>query len=264
MSGLYHIMHCLQSILLCAVLFWQRTPAAEVNFPTARDINWSSINFKTIVEWNPKPTNHTYSVEIRDSFSDWVKKCHYTNKIECDVTDIVQNVRNQYDVRIISDIYSEEIITEEFPYAEGPSFTPYEQTIIGKPSIESFDFNKDHTQLTVVVKDPLTPYRSDNNTFKTIRDIFGVDFKYTVFYRKAGSTGKKQESSATNEIVINTEKGESYCFFVRGTVPSRKMNRDSQDSDEKCTSTGNSAVSGFSTSAGFLCLCNLTLLLWLL
>ncbi|XP_063795923.1 tissue factor isoform X2 [Pseudophryne corroboree] len=264
MPGLYQIMHCLQALTLCAVLFWQRIPAQEVNFQTAKDITWSSINFKTIVEWSPKPTNYTYTVEIRDQFSDWKKKCIYTKKTECDVTDVVQNVNYKYDVRIISEIYTQDIIAEEFPYADGPSFSPYEETIIGKPTIESFDFNKEHTKLTVIVKNPLTPYRFPNNTFKSTLDIFKGDFINTVYYRKAGSTGKKEAVSSTNEIVINTEKGESYCFFVRGTVESRKVNRYSQDSNEKCTSSGSNALSGLATSTGFVYLCNLILLLWLL
>ncbi|KAM5147922.1 tissue factor isoform 2-T2 [Mantella aurantiaca] len=266
MAGLILNMSCcFQILLLCAVFCWQRTPAQDFNFPTAQNIAWRSINFKTLVEWDLKPTNYSYTVEIRNPYvGDWKKKCIYTNNTECDVTDLLKNVTVTYDVRIISEIRSEDIVTEEFPYADGQSFNPYEQTIIGRPAFESFGFNEDHTQLKVVVKDPITPYRFDNKSMKTVRDIFGKDFQYTLFYRKAGSTGKKEAHSATNEIVISTSKGEGYCFFVRATILSRRTNRFSQDSDEKCASFEGNAARGFAASTVFLYLCNLILLFWLL
>ncbi|XP_018414711.1 PREDICTED: tissue factor, partial [Nanorana parkeri] len=206
--------------------------------PTAKNIAWNSINFKTIVEWDGKPTDFVYTVEIRNQYvGDWKKKCIYTSNTECDVTDLLQDVNATYDLRITSEMRSEDEVTEEFPYADGPSFNPHDQTIIGKPAFESFNFNEDHTQLKVVVADPITPYKFGNKTSKTVRDIFGNDFQYTLFYRKAGSTGKKEAHSATNEIVISTSKGEGYCFFVRATILSRRTNRYSQDSDEKCASS---------------------------
>ncbi|XP_075689297.1 tissue factor isoform X2 [Rhinoderma darwinii] len=258
-------MRCLQIVLLVAVCCWQRSSAQGVNVPTATDIKWSSINFKTILDWSPKPTNYTYTVLLRSPlFEDWKKKCINTKDTTCDVTNIVQDAQSTYDVRIVSEIKNTEISAEEFPYAEGPTFTPYEQTIIGKPIIQNFTLNKDQNSLTVVVKDIPTPYKYSNNTPITVRDIFQNDFTYTLFYRKASSTGKKQESSATNEIVINTEKGESYCFFVQASVPSRKQNRVSQNSDELCISSDSGAASGFLPSTGVLCLSNLILLYWLL
>ncbi|CAI9561414.1 unnamed protein product [Staurois parvus] len=75
--------------------------------------------------------------------------------------------------------------------------------------------------------------------------MFGEDFQYTLFYRKDGSTGKKEAHSATDEIVISTSKGEGYCFFVRATILSRKTNRYSQDSDEKCASSKGSSEFDF-------------------
>ncbi|KAM9324760.1 tissue factor [Gastrophryne carolinensis] len=235
---------------------------AEANLPTAQNIKWSSYNFKSIVEWTGPATDFTYTVEVRSPFSDWEKKCINTKSTDCDVSDLLQRFNVTHDVRITSE--TEDPTTEEFPYADGPSFNPYDQTIIGKPVIQGFEFNKEHTQLKVTVQDSLTPYRFPNRTLKTIRDIFQDDFKYTVFYRKADSTGRKEASSVTNEIIINASKGESYCFYVRATVPSRKTNRNSQDSDEKCTPSAGTAASGFAAPTVFLYLCNLILLLWLL
>ncbi|XP_072275951.1 tissue factor isoform X2 [Pyxicephalus adspersus] len=266
MAGFMHRMFYLHFlILLCAVFCWQGTPAQEINFPTAKNITWKSTNFKTILEWDGKPTNFTYTVEIRNQFDGiWKRKCNYINKTECDVTDLLKDVNATYDVRIISEVRSDEILTEEFPYADGPSFKPYEQTIIGRPSFESYDFNEGHTQLKIVIKDPISPYRFENKTIKTVRDIFGTDFRYTLFYRKADSTGRKEAYSSTNEIVISTSKGEGYCFFVRATIPSRKTERSSQDSDEKCTSSVGSAARGFAASTVYLYFCSSILLFWLL
>ncbi|XP_053325372.1 tissue factor isoform X2 [Spea bombifrons] len=254
---------CARALLsLCSVLCLAGTSSSEtVNLPKAVDITWSSINFKTILEWNPKPSNYTYTVEVSSPLSNWMKKCQYVNDTECDVTSLLKDVNRTYTARVISEVRATDNI-EEFPYSQSPEFTPYEQTILGKPVIESFDLKKDSGKLHVLIKDALTPYRFGNQSFMTVRDIFKNDFVYTVFYRKASSSGKKQESSPSNEIVVNVEKGESYCFFVKATIPSRKTNRDSQDSDEKCTESGGNNASP--PAAKYLYLCSLILLYWLL
>ncbi|KAM8930587.1 tissue factor [Pelodytes ibericus] len=230
-----HFYLSFQTLLLCSALCLQWTSALDPNkLPTAVDITWSSINFKTILEWKPKPVNYFYTVEVSGTHSNWKKRCKYSSGTECDLTSFMENVHDTYTARVISELPGDEEIHEEYPFSESPPFTPYEQTILGMPVIESFDIKDD--KLHVLVKDPVTPYFS-NGSFKTVGDIFEKDYIYTLFYRKASSTGKKQESSDTNEIVISVEKGESYCFFVRSTVPSRKLNRHSQDSNERCTPT---------------------------
>ncbi|XP_073499329.1 tissue factor isoform X2 [Phyllobates terribilis] len=171
---------------------------------------------------------------------DWKKKCPYIMDTTCDVSDLMRDINSTYEVRIVSEIKSSEILAEEFPYADGPTLLPYLQTRIGRPIIQNYTFDKDHSRLTVVVRDTPTPYRNADNTPITVRDMFKDDFAYTLYYRKASSTGKKSQSSATNEIVINTEKGEGYCFYVQASVPSRTKNRVSQNSEELCTpSNGN-------------------------
>ncbi|KAM3915467.1 tissue factor isoform 2-T2 [Leptodactylus fuscus] len=252
----------LHIVLLVTVFCWQGTSAQGANFPTATKIMWSSINLKNIIDWEPKPTNYTYTVMIRNQyFQDWKKKCIYTKETTCEVTDLMKDVNATYEIRIVSEDKNLDTV-EEPPYAEGPSFTPSDQTIIGKPVIHNFTLNRD--TLTVLVKDTLSPYRYPNNTLIPLRDFFPNNFEYTLFYRKASSTGKKQQSSSTNEIVVKVDKGESYCFFVQALVPSRKQNRVSENSLEMCTSSDGGAASGFLPSTGFLCLSNLILLYWLL
>uniref|UniRef100_A0A803JRF7 Tissue factor n=1 Tax=Xenopus tropicalis TaxID=8364 RepID=A0A803JRF7_XENTR len=196
--------------------------------------------------------------------SDWKRKCIYTTATECDVTDLLENVKDKYTARIISEVQDAEDFTEEAPYTDSPPFSPYQQTIIGKPVIDGYNFSKDHTKLTVIIKDPLTPYRFSNGNFKSIRDIFNNDLTYTVLYRRSSSTGKKQETSNSNEIVIKVDRGESYCFYVQATIPSRSQNRVSQVSDEKCTTASENAASTIGSPSEFIFLCSWILLYWLL
>uniref|UniRef100_A0A8C5QQT9 Tissue factor n=1 Tax=Leptobrachium leishanense TaxID=445787 RepID=A0A8C5QQT9_9ANUR len=256
-------LHLQALTLFCLTLCLQRTAAFDPkDIKTAINITWSSINFKTILEWKPKPENYTYTVEVSGKYTDWEKRCIRSMETECDVTSLLEDVKDTHTARVISDIPVTEDFVEEFPHAESPKFIPYEQTILGKPVIDSFELNKDDGKLNIFIKDAVTPYRFPNGSFKTIRDIFQNDLRYTLFYRKASSTGRKQVSSTTNEIVINAENGESYCFFVRATILSRKANRDSQDSDEKCTPDGHNASRTLLPE--YMTLCTLILIYWLL
>ncbi|XP_068095870.1 tissue factor isoform X2 [Hyperolius riggenbachi] len=263
MAGLYLAMRCIPALFLCAIFCWQRTLSLDVNFPVATDIKVSSTNFKTILEWKGKPTNFTYTVEVRGPGLDWTRKCIYITATECDVSELVKDNGN-YEFRVLSEIQTEDIVTEEFPYADGPTFNPFEQSIIGTPGIENLTFNEDHTQLKVIIKDPVTPYRFANKTLKTVRDLLGNKFKYTVFYTRVGSTGRKEVSTPTNEVVIKTSQGEGYCLYVQAAVLSRKTDIFSHNSHQVCTSSGGSAASGFAASTVFLYLCNMILLYWLL
>ncbi|NP_001088624.1 coagulation factor III (thromboplastin, tissue factor) S homeolog precursor [Xenopus laevis] len=253
-------------LLVCSwLLRGHRTLATETtSIGKAVNVRWSSINGKTIIEWEPKPINYTYTVEVAGEGANWKRKCIHTTATECDVTDLLENVNDTYTARIISEVQDTEDFTEEFPYTDSPPFVPYKQTIIGKPVIESYNFSKDITKLTVIVKDPLTPYRFSNGSFKSVRDIFNNDFEYTVFYRRASSTGKKQETSNSNEIVVNVDQGESYCFYVQATIPSRSQNRDSQVSEEKCTTASKNAASAVGSTSEFIFLCSWMLLCCLL
>lgn len=35
-------------------------------FPKAQNVTWSSVNFKSILTWSPKPTNYSYTVEFSE------------------------------------------------------------------------------------------------------------------------------------------------------------------------------------------------------
>lgn len=58
---------------------------------------------------------------------------------------------------------------------------------LGQPTIKSFKYVG--TKLNVTVQDARTLVRT-NGTFLSLRDVFGNDLSYTLYYWKASSTGK--------------------------------------------------------------------------
>uniref|UniRef100_A0A452IB48 Tissue factor n=1 Tax=Gopherus agassizii TaxID=38772 RepID=A0A452IB48_9SAUR len=200
---------------------------------TAVNITWSSINFKTILQWQPVPTNYVYTVKISGINSNWEKACVHTKETECDVTDKLEKVKDTYTAHIVSEMLSGTEKFEEPPYAISPKFTPYNQTTIGKPGIQTYELTD--SKLKVLVEDPLTPYRFPNKTFKSIREIFKNDLEYTLYYWKDLSTGKKEATTKSNQFEISIDKGENYCFYVQATILSRRENRKSQESNMNCT-----------------------------
>ncbi|XP_027718428.1 tissue factor [Vombatus ursinus] len=200
----------------------------------AHNITWKSIDFKTILEWEPKPANYVYSVEISTRWGDWKKKCFQTNKTECDLTEEMKNVRETYIARILSEKPIKSDGDPEEPlHANAPYFTPYLDTNLGKPRIQSFE--QDDTKLKVTVQDSITSLRHDG-TFQTLRQIFHQDLTYTLYYWKASSTGKKSVNTDTNEFLVEVDKGESYCFNVQAVIPSRRAKQRSPESAIHCTS----------------------------
>ncbi|XP_030062540.1 tissue factor [Microcaecilia unicolor] len=226
-------------LLVASCFSWLPQPASGTSSLTlAANITWSSINFKTILEWQPKPVGYVYTVSIAGKKANWKKKCFQIEGTECDVTDLVQDVNDTYTAHIFSEVLPAEDEVEEPPFSISQPFTPYKQTVIGKPGLQSFQYNKDHTTLQVVIEDPSTPYKHPSGSLKNIREIFKDDLKYTLYYWRASSTGKKQESTNTNEIEIRVDKGENYCFYAQATIPSRKELRNSQESQIVCTGPG--------------------------
>lgn len=56
------------------------------------------------------------------------KTCIHTTKTECDVTNMLKNVRDNYIARIYSEVPEEEDNYNTPPYEVSPSFIPYEQS----------------------------------------------------------------------------------------------------------------------------------------
>ncbi|XP_028608025.1 tissue factor [Grammomys surdaster] len=226
-------------------LLLQVATAAE----KAVDLTWVSTDFKTILEWRPKPTNYSYIVQISDRSRNWKNKCYLTTDTECDLTDeIVKDLTWAYEARVLTvpwrnsthgkeDLYATHGV--EFPSTNAPKFIPYQDTKIGQPMIQEFE--QDGTKLRVTVKDPLTLVRQ-NGTFRTLREVFKKDLSYILTYRKGSSTGRKTNTTETNQFLIDVEKRTSYCFFVQAVISHRKNKEKSPESITVCTEQWKSIV----------------------
>ncbi|VTJ77111.1 Hypothetical predicted protein [Marmota monax] len=203
----------------------------------AYNLTWKSTNFKTILEWEPKPVNYVYTVQISAGTGDWKGKCFYTTDTECDLTDeIVQDVQQTYSARVLSLLPRDLDTTgsaRDPVLQNAPKFIPYLETKLGQPTIQSFE--QVGTKLNVTVQDARTLVRR-NNTFLSLRDVFGKDLSYILYYWKAESTGKKTAKTDTNEFLIDVDKGTDYCFSVQAVIPYRTTNQKSPESLIECTS----------------------------
>lgn len=56
--------------------------------PRADNVNWVSVNFKTILTWTPPPTDFTYTVLYSERDGDWKETadCIRIPDTECDLT----------------------------------------------------------------------------------------------------------------------------------------------------------------------------------
>uniref|UniRef100_A0A8B9B8U5 Tissue factor n=1 Tax=Anser brachyrhynchus TaxID=132585 RepID=A0A8B9B8U5_9AVES len=210
-----------------------RGPAAGT--PGTVNITWSSINFKTILQWQPKPSGYFYTVEIHGQTSDTKKKCTLTTETECDVTDALRNVKETYTAHILSVQSTGMDNFEEPPFASSEKFTPYNQTVLGKPEIQHYTQD---SKLNIVFQDPLTPYMFPNGSFQSIRDIFKHDLEYKLYYWKDQSSGKKDATTKSNTFEISVDNKNNYCFYIQAIIPSRRENRTGQESMVLCTSVG--------------------------
>ncbi|KAG8132668.1 hypothetical protein E2320_010506 [Naja naja] len=216
------------ALLLCAVLALLPSDSGSA-VQTAVNITWSSINFKTLLHWDPKPVGYVYTVEMDGYLLIREKVCIHTDKTECDVTNVIlQNLKDTYTARIYSEIPYDEDNFETSPYEISSEFVPYTQTELGTPTVTYFE-QKDKI-LKVKVADPPTPYRV-NGTLQTIRDIFKNDLEYMLYYWKDQSTGKKSAKTKTNQFAVDIDKGKSYCFYVQANIPSRLNNQKTLDLD---------------------------------
>ncbi|KAM9379220.1 tissue factor [Phaethornis superciliosus] len=223
-------------VLLLSALLWCLAAAGNTELPTAVNITWSSINFKTILQWQPKPSGYFYTVEIHGQTSDTKKKCTLTAKTECDVSDVLRNVQETYTAHILSVMSSGMDNFEEPPFAVSEKFTPYSQTVLGKPEIKNY--TQKGSKLTVVFQDPLTPYTFPNGSFKSVQEFFQHDLEYKLYYWKDQSSGKKEATTKSHEFEVSIDNTKNYCFYIQGIIPSRRENRSGQESMVLCTSVG--------------------------
>ncbi|XP_048031108.1 tissue factor-like [Megalobrama amblycephala] len=210
-------------LILVLVSFFMKDCASDT-FPKAQRVAWSSINFKSMLTWSPKPTNYSYTVEFSELGQDRERTPHCIRSMdtECDLTAELKNLKAYYSADILSEPLrgvSSDLV--EFPHVSSEKFSPYHDTVIGRPEF-TIDVSDDKRKMTLHVKDVPTALFNDRDKRLNIRDVFGDDLLYKVYYRKAKSTGKKEMTSKSSIIeLMDLDKGESYCFNIQAYLPFR-------------------------------------------
>lgn len=218
-------MESLKTVLYLGVCLsaWVKTAADENLAPKAENVHWVSQDFKTILTWTAKESDHTYTVLFSEVNQDWKESrdCIDMMELECDLTNYLKPLDRVY----MADIKTESATTdpdyglEEIPHTISPNFNPYKESNISavKFTVEAVD------QSTVIVNitDPLTSIHQGGKQL-SIRDVLKNDLKYKISYYKSGSTGKRDVISETSVAeVSNLDAGQSYCFMVAAFIPSR-------------------------------------------
>ncbi|XP_051971281.1 tissue factor-like [Xyrauchen texanus] len=217
----------LHMLLFILLVFFMKACVSDT-FPKAQNVAWSSFNFKTMLTWSPKPTNYSYTVEFSEISQDRERSphCIRTMETECDLTTELKNLKSSYNADILSEpmlgVTSEMI---EFPYTTSERFSPYHDTVIGRPEFEIV-ISSDKRIITLFVKDVQTALFKESKERLSIRDIFKDDLQYKVIYRKAKSTGKKEKISKSSVIELtDLDRGVSYCFTVQAYLAFRPQDK---------------------------------------
>ncbi|XP_059199922.1 tissue factor-like [Centropristis striata] len=206
--------------------------------PTADNLKWVSLDFKTILTWTTQPSDYKYTVSYASDDSDWEEgeNCIRVSETECDLTK---------DFRIIDRTYHAQVKTEpattdydydheEFPHTYSTNFNPYKESNI---SAVNFTVKAiDESSVIINITDTLTAIHNSRGKQLSLRDVLRNDLKYKISYYKSGSTGKRDiTSDSLTKEVLNLEPGQSYCFMVAAFIPSRATVQQGAWSIQQCT-----------------------------
>ncbi|XP_034468642.1 tissue factor-like [Hippoglossus hippoglossus] len=211
---------------------------AEQHFgPKVENVHWLSLDFKTILKWTVKKSNHTYQYNVRfseDGDLHWndCEDCSAVSDLECDFSNDLRPFDRTYtaDIQTLPD--TTDYDPEELPHTLSPPFNPYKDS---KISAVQFTVEPvDERRVTVNITDTLTSVHVNGKQL-TIRDIFKKDLKYKISYYKSGSTGKRDiKSDSSMAEVSKLDAGQSYCFMVAAYISSRTTNQGAW-SQQLCT-----------------------------
>ncbi|XP_003975537.1 tissue factor-like [Takifugu rubripes] len=211
---------------------------ADLNLaPKAENVQWMSLDFKTVLIWSPSPSKYSYTVSYfyDERYYEDTPDCIRLSESECDLTHCLQPLDRTYYARIQTEpeTMDNEDNLEELPHTISPSFNPYRESNISAVTFTVKNVNE--TTVLVNITDPLTSIYEQGEQL-TIRDILKKDLQYKISYYKTGSTGKKDIISNTSEAVVpDLDPGQSYCFMVAAYIPSRpKASRHGALSGQSC------------------------------
>ncbi|KAJ8010448.1 hypothetical protein DPEC_G00075180 [Dallia pectoralis] len=244
---------------LCTVL---STFCYAGTYPKAQNVSWFSINFKTLLMWDPKPVDYSYTVEYSIIGQNRERNPHCIRSVntECDLSNSLVDLKATYSADILSEPpYGVNSDLVEFPHTRSDQFTPYTDTLIGRPNFK-IKVSEDEKKITLNVEDPPTALFNQNEP-KTIRDVFGDDLQYKVTFGKATSTGKKTKIFSSSQIELegrDIDPGVSYCFNVQAYIPTRSPDkRLGEPSQRQCSPSNDTSIFdeyGIGVIAGFILL----------
>lgn len=225
--------------ILLSVFSASSASLGRSHLPKAKDVRWLSHNFKTILTWNPKPVNYSYTVEFSSVGQDRQRNphCIRTRDTDCDLTNDLLDLKGTYTADVLSEpAPGSRADLVELPSTTSKKFCPYTDTVIGKPEF-SVKLNENRT-IVIFIQDQLTALHRDGKPL-TIRDVFGSDLQYKITYTKAGSTGSREALVDGDEVeMTELEEGQSYCFRVAAYLPSRKVRQQGKTSFLQCSPGG--------------------------
>ncbi|XP_029955576.1 coagulation factor III, tissue factor a isoform X2 [Salarias fasciatus] len=236
--------HSPAALLSLILSVWLHTASGSV--PRAQNITWRSTNFKTVLMWEPEPSEEfSYTVELAAVGEDKrrIAHCVRSSLATCDVS---------MSLTKLDACYTADVLTEpprgtpsdlpEPPHSSSPRFCPHSDTVIGRPDFK-LRVSEDQQKTTLFVSDPLTAVFSDGRQL-SVRDIFSEQLQYRVTYRRNKSTGQKVHTSKSNEIELSgLDPGESYCFNVQAFIPSRTAGKQLGDmSETQCSQEDNPSI----------------------
>nr|XP_061811635.1 tissue factor-like [Nerophis lumbriciformis] len=217
------------------------------SYPRAQKVTWKSTNFKTILTWEPLPTDYSYTVEYSMVSRDKQRNsnCIRISTTTCDLTGSLTDLNACY----VADVLSEPPLGAasdlvEFPYTRSSRFCPFNDTDIGRPSFK-LEVSNDKKKTTMYVTDPFTALFKEGHQLN-IRDIFTENLHYKVTYNRNKSSGKKVIISKNSIIELtDLDEGESYCFNVQAYIPSRGVNKQLGELSQTQCSDGDDEKSVF-------------------
>ncbi|XP_073347877.1 tissue factor-like [Pagrus major] len=244
-------MASLKNVLRLGVcLFAWIISTADSAVPTAENVRWVSLDFKTILTWTVKEPNHKFTILYSVGDEDWQESqdCIQVSELECELTNDLQPFDRNYSADIQTDTTDDDYTADEPPHTISTIFNPYKESNISavKFTVKSVDKNR----VIVNITDPLTSIHQRLKQL-SIRDIFKHDLKYKISYYKSGSTGKRDITSDTSEAEVpNLDEGQGYCFMVAAFIPSRPKNTQlGAWSGQLCTRGGPGGVTDLSLGA---------------
>ncbi|KAF7649902.1 hypothetical protein LDENG_00134300 [Lucifuga dentata] len=201
---------------------WTITTTDAEILPREGDVHWMSLDFKTILTWNPTLPDDLYTVLYSDSDDNWkmIPECIHIPHPECDLTNYLMYKDRNFSADIQTKPVDEmEYLLEDPPHIFSPHFNPYRQSKISA-AVFSVHTTQDG-RIILNISDPLTPFHQPEKQL-TIRDIFQTHLNYKISYYKAGSTGKRDiiiQSSVAE--LSQLDAAQRYCFMVAVFIPSR-------------------------------------------